>query len=383
MIESNIIKWLDLGDTTQKMDVYSKERNLKIFKFFRVLNKNRFPITVDIILIVLYFFQLLSLTSYFASYDDDFIPNAFYYFKNFLLLSDIAYDYTSFVSIFDAVLLIITFDIIFMILIYVTLEKIKLMPIIYIVNITNTIIYYYFVGPALGISGISFWCGPEGHVFLKLICYTSVKHLSYVFLTFIIIILYGFIAVIYSLFYIELGFITTNLNKKLTGIRSKYELFSCIYKIFIFLIFSMVKSFSYMKIVILIYLVAIIIINFFLCIYVYKKVYYYNDKINFLLYCGWLFTTWYSICIFLKCCFQIKNISNSIIIGWIIIAIALYKYKKIRDFLLISESNFLSLKSVKVIGVYISFLLKELYEKNNNVSKILFYGNVKKNRRFH
>ena len=77
--------------------------------------------------------------------------------------------------------MIIVFDIILMIIIYVTLDKIKLMPIIYIVNITNTIIYYFFVGPAIQISSFSFWCGPEGHVYLNLICYKSVKHLSYLF----------------------------------------------------------------------------------------------------------------------------------------------------------------------------------------------------------
>jgi hypothetical protein len=157
MIESNIIKWLDFGDTTQKMEIYAKEKTLRIFRFFRALTQNRFPNAIEVTLIIMYFLRLLAVTSYFASYDNDIIPNIFYYLKKILLLSDIITDKNTFVNLFYIVLLIIIFDLLFMFIIFITLDKIKLIPIIYLVNLVNIIIYYYLSGPAIGISIISFW----------------------------------------------------------------------------------------------------------------------------------------------------------------------------------------------------------------------------------
>ena len=137
MIESNIIKWLDFGDTTQKMEIYTKEKTLRIFRFFRALAQNRFPNAIEVTLIIIYFLQLLAVTSYFASYDNDIIPNIFYYLKKILLLSDIITDKNTFVKLFYIVLLIIIFDLLFMIIIFITLDKIKAMPIIYLVNLIN------------------------------------------------------------------------------------------------------------------------------------------------------------------------------------------------------------------------------------------------------
>ena len=51
MIESSFIEWLDFGDAAQKIDVYSKNIIIKIFRFFRALNKNKFPIFLEIIYI--------------------------------------------------------------------------------------------------------------------------------------------------------------------------------------------------------------------------------------------------------------------------------------------------------------------------------------------
>ena len=37
MIESNIINWIDLGDSIQYLDVYGKKKIVKIFNLMRVL----------------------------------------------------------------------------------------------------------------------------------------------------------------------------------------------------------------------------------------------------------------------------------------------------------------------------------------------------------
>lgn len=51
MIESNIINWIDLGDSMQSLDVYGKKKWVKFFNFIRVLvNFKTFSIFFYIIL---------------------------------------------------------------------------------------------------------------------------------------------------------------------------------------------------------------------------------------------------------------------------------------------------------------------------------------------
>ena len=65
MIESNVIEWLDFGDTTQKIDTYSKDYLLTLFKFYRALLKNKsFPlIELEITFIIISFIQFLSISA--------------------------------------------------------------------------------------------------------------------------------------------------------------------------------------------------------------------------------------------------------------------------------------------------------------------------------
>ena len=41
MIESNVIEWLDFGDSIQTIDTYSKPKLVSLFRFFRLLVKNK------------------------------------------------------------------------------------------------------------------------------------------------------------------------------------------------------------------------------------------------------------------------------------------------------------------------------------------------------
>ena len=56
MIESNIIEWLDFGDSAQSIDIYSKNYLVTLFKFMRTLLKNKnFPIIVYLVLLAFFF----------------------------------------------------------------------------------------------------------------------------------------------------------------------------------------------------------------------------------------------------------------------------------------------------------------------------------------
>ena len=49
MIESNIIEWLDFGESVHILDAYSNKGKLFFFKFFKTLLKNRnYPLLLNI-----------------------------------------------------------------------------------------------------------------------------------------------------------------------------------------------------------------------------------------------------------------------------------------------------------------------------------------------
>ena len=78
MIESNIIKWLDFGDSTQSLDVYSKKKLLIFFKFLKSLVKYKyFPIPLNVVFIIIYFLQIWTIDLINTSTEGD------VFFRNF------------------------------------------------------------------------------------------------------------------------------------------------------------------------------------------------------------------------------------------------------------------------------------------------------------
>ncbi len=41
MIESKIMEWIDLGDSIQIMEIYSKKDLVRFFNFFRIMTKHK------------------------------------------------------------------------------------------------------------------------------------------------------------------------------------------------------------------------------------------------------------------------------------------------------------------------------------------------------
>ena len=62
MIESNIINWIELGESMQYIDVYDKKKMIKLFNFLRILMiYNSFPTFFFIILHFIFFIQIAML----------------------------------------------------------------------------------------------------------------------------------------------------------------------------------------------------------------------------------------------------------------------------------------------------------------------------------
>ena len=127
MIESNVINWLDFGDSIQKIDIYSKNKILFIFRAFRILIKNRTPVAIEIILMIISFLQLLCVSSFFIEPEEDILIIILNYFRNIFLVPDlISIDSKYYIKFFIANNAIIYIDIILFLIILFTSKIIKL-----------------------------------------------------------------------------------------------------------------------------------------------------------------------------------------------------------------------------------------------------------------
>ena len=80
MIESNIINWIELGDSMQKLDVYGKKKTITLFNFLRILMiYNSFNTTFFIILHFIFFIQFAMLCLINVPQEDDWIVKFSYF----------------------------------------------------------------------------------------------------------------------------------------------------------------------------------------------------------------------------------------------------------------------------------------------------------------
>ena len=77
MIEQNILNWLELGDSIQKIDVYNRKYTLFIFKMNYILSRHlNFSKYFYIIIIILFFGQIWALNLQKVEVEGDYVLEA-------------------------------------------------------------------------------------------------------------------------------------------------------------------------------------------------------------------------------------------------------------------------------------------------------------------
>lgn len=382
MIESNVIQCLDFGDLIQSMDCYSKKLIIYILSFFRTLSKNKtFPMIIDIILILIFFIQLWTMAIINVPIKGDIVLKILDYLKKAILFYELISNKSNYLIIFSIVFTIIIIDIILMTIVLVINNKINSPILIFIINLINVIIFYYLIGPIINISLSSIWCENNIHKYMNVTCYKDPYHLVITILSLFMLILYIFVAFLFSFYCNEIENIKAIVNKDNTfRINCNYEIFCLISKIFIFALGFFVKKSGDNYIYKSLYQSYIIANCLIMTIYSYNNIYYYNYLINYINHFGWHLSNSFTLCILLKTLLNLKGVSNFIIFSWIIIIIYLYKTAKIIEYRLLTENNIFEFKNIKTLEKYKNILLNYISDKNtnNNKSKILILGIIKK-----
>ena len=166
MIDSNVIEWLDFGDSTQKIDAYTLSHKKKLFRFCRELLKNKnFP-NIEIIFMIIYFIQLMIITLIIDE-KNDFIIEILIYLKNAFLFSEIIDNREIYNKIFIIISTIVIIDILLMFIIMFSIKYFKPRLILVLINFINIAIFYFLLAPCIEICLLPFWCENNQHKISK------------------------------------------------------------------------------------------------------------------------------------------------------------------------------------------------------------------------
>ena len=321
MIEENILEWLDLGDSVQKLDVYTSSKILYFFNYqYLILKNNIFGTAIFSVFIFLFFGQIWCINIIHINSKGDFVLEIIYYLHKLFLLHKIVKDkYTYKLMNLIAITISVYVVIVGLLLLILLLMK-KRIKFFYIsLAFIHLALIYYLLCPCLNLILYPILCKNGIHVFTQGKCFSSITVIIIIILGFLYGIFLIFASFFISLFMNEIGNINGSNTK--TRINCKFTRLSTISIIIMTILSFFYENYLNEKkyILTIFYHLYFILNSIILSIYVYKNVYYYNNLINNFFHYGWYFTTWYSICIFLKFLFNIEDISLFIILGLILI----------------------------------------------------------------
>ena len=373
MIEKNILEWLEVSDSIQKLDVYNNNY-VFIYKANYLFSRySHFSESFYLFLYLVFFAQIWELNLLKVEVKGDLILEILKYFENFLLIPQNVKPAFRIIFIIYATIGASSVWFITFLNLYLLNRKMKIKFLLSL----NAIIYFfniYFVnGPGVQIMFYTTQC-YNGKEYIRCPITGLKKILEVIFIY--AYILNIIISVLLATFYInDIGCINGSnirckINNNYTTIIIMIKLAFSIFYVTLDFLFEDENHFIFLA-----YRFLFVIANIYISIYSYKELFYYNNIINSFFHYGWYYTTWYSICIFLKKLCKIKNITLFIIFGLILITIGFYFNDKYRKFQLITEFNIFEENNLIDIEVYNKILLN-LIKREDNKSKILISGTI-------
>ena len=379
MIESNIINWIELGDSMQYIDVYGKKKTVKLFNFLRILMVyNSFTTFFFIILHFIFFIQIAMLCLLGVSSEHDWIVKIFNFFWNVFLLENIIQGEISYkvaIVIISAVTVIIIVCTIFL-MICIFKEQIYFKLPITIVNIIIILLIYYIIGPITQICIMFTNCSGGMHKYLKTKCFSDTSHVLISFASIFNFIFYLLFSLAMSLYYNEIGTLS-NANVK-TRINCNYEIYANIAKIIIYILEYVIENHTNKSKLLLILLEAYIFLNsLFFSYYVYKTVLFHDERMNLIVHFGWVFTAWFSLVITIKTALNIEDSTIFIVFGWLMLGYIYHQIIISNNEYYVTDFNILEAKEIKEIEIFKERLLN-LLDDSSYRAKTLLIGYIKR-----
>ena len=381
MIEPKLIDWVELGDSMQKMYIYTNSYLINYFSFFRIMLKYKQDKLLLLFFLKLYFYFQFMMLPVIRIPDEEIKYDTLLEFltsiKKIIFIQDIIDSKRSFLILISIVFTYCLFLI--LLLIYLMLNtknpKIRQAPMKFL-NLLNLFLINAFLCPLINILMLTTKCENSKHIYLNVKCYSNLFHLIIVIVSMIFLFFIVIYSIILSIYYYEIGGIK-GVNSR-TRINSNYELYVNFLGIISYFIGYFLQYYS--KGSKLLFRIGnriyIFLCSFILATYSYNRVLYYNGKLNNLnIYC-WSLISWYSFSLILKRILKITNCILLVLIGWLINSIIIFMLTLSKQEYYLTEFNVLEAKNLKDIEMFTSNLLNISMDTSNK-SKTLLIGLIK------
>ena len=378
MIEERIIEWLDLGDSVQKIDIYQKKKLLIFFKFFSMIVAHGIGSEIiDIIFIFIFFFQIISLSTVNLNPNNDLVLEILKYIENIVLPYKVLTNSKNYIILSSIVWGICSVHIILSIFIFIFLSRKTIIKLLFFfLSIIDFVVYYYLIGPIIFLTLSGTYCPDNKHYILDVECYSDSKHLAYTILNFIFGLYSLYIVETFSLYYNQIGSLNnSNINSR---VNCEYDIYCSNAKLIVYIIIYFYRKYCPDSTIFkYIYQFYIFLSCGLLSIYSIKSVFYYNKRINALIHFSWFFCSWFSLCIILKICFDINDITLLVLFGLILMIIIFIYQRTYSYYNRLTQLDFFNEKNLVYIERFNSELI-DLYNSDKKTDKILLNGVIKK-----
>ena len=378
MIEENVLNFVEIGDSIQLMNVYSRGFMLKMFEIFKILNYYKYNnLILQFFFKIVFFIQIIDLSLIGILKKEDKLIKIIKSIEQIIYLPINIKDKESYYIYLIFSIIICFFFILCLIYIIIIVNKNNIKKIyefpIRLLCFFNLLLQNYGLCQFINIFLLSIKCNEKKHIYLKLKCFSESKHFIIVIISFVLLIILIFYNIILSIYLNEIG----NLQNESNFIRvnTNFELLEFSFSL-IYYIFSFIQKYylDYDK-KNNIYITQGMILCFSLIIifYMYKSLYFYYQYLNYLYIFGWSTITWFSFCMIIKNIIDLNNSLLFFIFGIIIFYLALYYLENNRIDYCLTELNIFEAKNLKQIETYINYLII-LITENSNTSKIIITG---------
>ena len=377
MIESQIMDIIDLGDSLQKIEIYSQDKLVNYFNIFRTMLKFQCEDLIFIYFLKFFFyfqFMMIPLINIAEeAKNNDSLVKFFYYIKEIIFIQDIIKKKEHYIIGFCVCVgfCLLLFGLVIHLIIF-SQTKVRHRP-LKTLNILNLILQNFFLCPLINIFLVSLKCENDKHIFLNVKCWSDILHIIIAIASILFLSLCIIYSELLSIYYYRIGTIKVISNQ--TRINSNHEIFSNNLAIISYVIGFLSKFyFDDKKIIYKIgNRVIISTLGFILMIHAYKYVLYYDYILNLFSVFGWAFVSYFSIILILKHYLDITDIILFVIIGWGIICLILYFLGEYKIEYILTEANILEVGNIKDIEIF-TFQLLKIVSDNSMKSKTLLTG---------
>ena len=369
MIDSNLISLINLKESSDLLDVYSNKFIYNLYEFFYIINQHQpnyiiLEFVCKIVYFTQYFFISITWIPLKIVHIDKFI-NIMNNIKSYIYYHDMILNKTQY--ILSLVVCFVYIIIIFILILIIIKNKKK--PNITLIKFFNYMnlfyINYFYIFHINAMLSITY-CKNSIMKFIEINCY-QIKHILLIIIGFIFFV----ISTVYLFFLTKYTGTIANISSMniYSTINSNYYFYSNIFCVISNIIGFFVFEYGENNMTIrLVGRINIIIDCFIILFYYLKKVYFYNDIMNMIILCGWIFSMWFTLSLFIKEVLGFKQLFFFIMIGWFLLGTIIYL-------------NLKSQKENSLTNLHIlhSSCLKDVEMFNDNIYKLLNHENEKNN----